>query len=116
MFEKSRVTFFAFLILLSTSPASDVLAKSRRLWPAVTTRIILNWENRGIDVCFAHNASGTPVTAYFDIFPFGSGAKSGYGALVGPVSMKAIDDQMIWNWQFVDWKTEKCTVRSVRYK
>jgi len=106
------------VILIVAGQPADARAKRARLHDGsilnVKTRIILNWNHSGQDVCFVHNSNGKRVVAYVDVYPAGIPETS--TATMGPIFMAPIDDQKIFSWWGKKPVPLKCTVKSSQFQ
>jgi hypothetical protein len=63
----------------------------------VSTRIILNWNKSGSDVCLVHNSNNVPVSAIISVFPMGTAA-FGIDSWTFPLLLGAFGGTKVFSW------------------
>jgi len=94
MFRKLSVWISASVVAttLALSGGAEANTLSR-----VSTRIILNWNNSGSDVCVVHNSNNVPVSAIISVFPVGT-AVFGIDSWTFPLLLGAFDGTKVFSW------------------
>jgi hypothetical protein len=103
-------------ISMTYAPAEAYIrTKSQNCLNRVCTRIVLDWNGKGEDVCFAHNSSGKPVLANVDVYPFKT-----FGDAVTTQSfpLAKSEDKRVFAWlsKENDWRKESCVVKNVQQR